>query len=138
MRIALMKSDVVKDRAEKEKKQNESGTKMGPVKRWMLRIFYTAFLVIGVYVMVMAVTVMIPSFVSFLVKGLGLSLGNYSEIIGVLLGGLFFTAWAFVITYGIGRKIWKTYVSSIKKTMSEETLAKWREFNESKDTSLEK
>lgn len=99
----------------------------GTLLNWVKRIFYTFFLVVAVYVMILATTVMIPAFVSFIIEGLGFTMNSYREIVTALLAGGFFTAWIFVFTYAIGKRLWKLYTKGIRGTLSEETLAKLEE-----------
>jgi hypothetical protein len=99
------------------------------VVRWFKRIFYTLFLAVAVYVMLLSVTVMIPAFISFIIDGIGFKMQSYREIVTALLAGGFFTAWLFVFTYAIGKRMWALYMRGLKGTMSAETLAKWEELH---------
>jgi hypothetical protein len=109
------------------KKSNKEQNNGNVLFNWIKRIFYTMFLVVAVYVMILATTVMIPAFISFIISGLGFTLKTYREQITALLAGGFFTAWLFVFTYAIGKRMWRLYAKGIKGTMSPETLAKWKE-----------
>ena len=49
------------------KKSNKEQNNGNVLFNWIKRIFYTMFLVVAVYVMILATTVMIPAFILFII-----------------------------------------------------------------------
>lgn len=89
------------------------------LKRWIIRLFHTLFLVCFVYVFVMSCVSIIPAAMGFIVGGMGYTLESAAEILLASLSGLFFTGWVFVISFVIVRKVFGIYIKNIKKTMPE-------------------
>lgn len=87
------------------------------IKRWTIRAFHTAFIIVFIYLIVMVCTFMIPMAMGYIVGGLGYTLSTVAEIVLASLSGLFFTGWVFVGSFMAVKWAGKLYVKNIKKTI---------------------
>lgn len=99
------------------------------IKRWIIRLFYTLFFSVFVYVLIMTCTSMIPVVMGYIVGSMGYDLSSVAEVLLAGFSGLFFTAWIFTISYFLVKKAFGLYMKQIKKTIPKELL----EYTEEKE-----
>ena len=124
-----LKEEKNRQKAEKERKR-QAKKAQGPfidrliafVKVWFLRLFYTFFMFMGMYLLILCGTLFVPPVMAYILGGLGYTMASTTEILLSALSGLFLTAWMFAITFFLGKKIMKLYMNGMKKTMSKEAV----------------
>lgn len=99
------------------------------IKVWCLRLFYTFFMFMGMYLLILCGTLFVPPVMAYILGGLGYTMASTTEILLSALSGLFLTAWVFAITLFLGKKIMKLYMNSMKKTMSKEAVERLEKLN---------
>ena len=89
----------------------------GFLSRWLKRLFYTAFVLMATYLVVMVCTLSIPLFLSIIVSSLEYTLSNIAEIMLTGFCGIFFVLWCFAGSFFVVRAFWKIYIKAIRTTM---------------------
>lgn len=123
-----IKAEKRRQKEEKEKRRKARQAEpfadraMAFVKRWGIRIFYTFFMVAAMYFIILCGTLFVPPAMAYILGGLGYSLATTTEVILAIFSGLFLTAWVFVVTFFLGKKVMKIYMINMKKTMSEDAV----------------
>lgn len=105
-----------KKRAEREKEGPLSQRIMDGIVRWGKRLFYTAFMGMGMYLVIMMFTLMLPVLMATIIGSLGYTLANMAELLLAGFCGLFFTAWLFLISYHIVRYFGRIYMKAMRST----------------------
>ena len=120
-------ADLKKERKEKAASEKFSVRLGRFLKRWLVRLFYTAFAGVVLYSTILACTLAIPNIMATIIASMGFALDSVVEIVLASLSGLFFTGWIFVISYKLVMKVCKIYLIKMKSTLSEEAIARFNE-----------
>lgn len=84
---------------------------------WALRIVYTLFFAMAVYLVIGLCTIMIPSVMGYIIGSFGYTVSTGAEFLLAGLSGLFFTAWVFFGSMLVLRGVWRKYVHAVKNTI---------------------
>ena len=116
-----LKEEWNKRKQEKAMKKEQAGPLgvrlVNFVKIWSVRCFYTAFMMMLIYLIVSICTLVIPTVMGFVIGSMGYTLSNNAEMLLSLLCGLFFTGWVFVGSFFAVKIVWCNYIDNIKKTL---------------------
>lgn len=112
--------------AAEKKKQDAAKKAKRPlavsIRGWILRLFYTVFMLLFVYTVILACTLSIPQVMSQIIASFGYNLNSITEIILALFSGLFFTAWAFALSFFAVKKAFGVYVNSMRNAMPDTAM----------------
>lgn len=131
-----LKAERKRQKEEKERRRREKAAQgtfierlCASIKVWGLRLFYTFFMLMGMYLLILCGTLFVPPVMAYILGGLGYTMASTTEVLLSLLSGLFLTAWVFAITLFLGKKIMKLYMHGMKKTMSKEAVERLENLN---------
>lgn len=97
------------------------------IKRWLLRLFHTAFFLLFVYVFLLSIIQVMPLSMGLILNASGFTLTNNAEIILTLLTGMLFVLWIYAGSKFIVVKVLKLYIRNIKKTLSDEVINRFKD-----------
>ena len=105
--------------AAEKKRQSDAKQVKGKVTftGWLLRIFYTVFMLMATYTIILTCTLSIPNVMDTLIQSFGYNLNSSVELVLALLSGLFFTAWMFALSFFVVKKLFEIYIRKMKETV---------------------
>lgn len=111
----------------KEKPKEPFGKRFANfIKRWSIRLFHTVFFLVFVYVFLLSIVNVLPMSLGIILSATGFTLTTTSEVILVVLTGLFIVAWVFVISRFAVVKAGQLYLRNMKKTLSQDFINKFK------------
>lgn len=105
--------------AAEKKRQSEAKRMKGKttLTDWFLRIFYTVFMLMITYTIILTCTLSIPNIMSTIIQSFGYNLNSSVEMLLAMLSGLFFTAWMFALSFFVIKKLFGIYINKMKATV---------------------
>lgn len=126
--------------AAEKKRQSEAKRMKGKttLTDWFLRIFYTVFMLMITYTIILTCTLSIPNIMSTIIQSFGYNLNSSVEMLLAMLSGLFFTAWMFVLSLFVIKKLFGIYINKMKATVHSAELVSQTDDSESVKSSKRK